>query len=487
MKQCASWAGPVLIVIAFVLGSLLHAQEAPSLSQPLPTYRLQPGDVLAITVQNQPQYSFPSLMVTPDGKISYPLAGEITAQGKTLGEITAILVEALRQELRHPQVTVSIVSAQPQNIYVLGEVQRPGPYDLLAARVESVSVPVAIGMAGGYTAYALRTYVTVIRKGSEPERIPLTAASQQQDAPADPGIRLFPGDTIVVPRISQRVSVLGEVASPGQYELLADDNILTMLSKAKGPTPKADQERALLLRADGTQVQVSLRGLRDGTIRAEDLPRLQDGDVLLFLEGRNDVVVLGEVSNPGTLLIAPQMTVSDALAQAGGPTENADLERVEVVDRQGNKRVVTLTDEKGQLTADRLEGEEVLLKGGETIVVPRLERFVSVLGYVKSPGRVRFQPGDRVADVVALAGGPIAGEARPDQTVLIRPTRQPNQTETVTCDLARVLKGEADPGNLAVKHMDIVYVPGMSEIERRRKDWLRNLLQVSGLLAIWTR
>jgi protein involved in polysaccharide export with SLBB domain len=253
-------------------------------------------------------------------------------------------------------------------------------------------------------------------------------------------------------------------------------------------TAEADQERALLLRANGTRIEINLRGLKEGTIRAEQLPPLQNGDTLLFLEARNDVVVLGEVATPGSIALLPRMTVADALAKAGGPTPEADLEHVEVIDRQGGKRTLALADEKGQLTADQLAAEQAFLKGGETIIVPRLERFVSVLGYVKSPGRVAFQPGETVADVVARAGGPLAGEARPDQTLLIRPGVQPGQSEAITCDLTKVLRGEPEPANVPVKHLDIVYVPGTPEMERMgRKEWIRTLLQLGSILAIWNR
>jgi polysaccharide export outer membrane protein len=488
MPRAVSWVllGLGCLAAALAWAPAVQAEEQAA-SQPPSSYRLQVGDVVAVTVQDQPAYSFPSLTVTPDGKISYPLAGEIVVEGKTVAELTAILVKVLKQELRDPQVTVSIVRAQPRNVYVLGEVQKPGPYDLMAAKVEWISIPAAIGMAGGYTAAAQRTYVTLIRGSKEPEQVSLQM-TDPAGLPLDPGIKLYPGDTIVIPRAADRVSVLGEVVSPGQYELLPVDNVLTMLAKAKGLTAEADQERALLLRANGTRIEINLRGLKEGTIRAEQLPPLQNGDTLLFLEARNDVVVLGEVATPGSIALLPRMTVADALAKAGGPTPEADLEHVEVIDRQGGKRTLALADEKGQLTADQLAAEQAFLKGGETIIVPRLERFVSVLGYVKSPGRVAFQPGETVADVVARAGGPLAGEARPDQTLLIRPGAQPGQSEAITCDLTKVLRGEPEPANVPVKHLDIVYVPGTPEMERMgRKEWIRTLLQLGSILAIWNR
>ncbi|MBC7286450.1 MAG: SLBB domain-containing protein [Armatimonadetes bacterium] len=485
-NQTPALAISLLLTLAFA--PLLRADETALQPSPPPDYRIQPGDVLAITVLNQAQYSFSSLTVTPDGKIAYPLAGQLAVEGKTVAEVASMITEVLKRELRQPQVTVSIVRAQPQNVYVLGEVQKPGPYDLMSARLQWVSIPTAIGMAGGYTARALSTYVTLIRKGGEPQQIPLQTTGGSKDSIVDPGIKLYPGDAIVIPRISDSVSVLGKVITPGQYELLPQDNILSILSKAGGLAPEADHERALLFRSNGTQIEISLRGLNEGTIKPDQLPPLQSGDTILILEARNDVVVLGEVQKPGSIPLAPQMTVADAIARAGGPTQDADLERVEIIDRQGNKRTVALANEKGQLTADQLKGQELQVCGGETVVVPRIERYVSVLGYVKNPGRFRFEPGERIAELVARAGGPIPGEARPDQTVLIRPGAQPGQAEILTCNLSSVLQGKTDLGNVQVRHMDIVYVPGKPEVERMtNKDWIRSLLQLGSILAVWSR
>ncbi|MGD9520152.1 MAG: SLBB domain-containing protein [Armatimonadota bacterium] len=447
------------------------------------TYRVRIGDTLAITVQKHPEYSLSSVTVPLDGVIYYPLAGALKVTDKTLDELTQLITDALKRELRQPAVTVNVVRSQPRYVYVWGAVNKPGPVDLDAAKVDSLSVPGAVGMAGGYSYGADDSFVTVVRIGQEPQRVPLETKRPELDVPSDPGIKLVAGDTLIVPEIKAWVSVVGEVEQPGHFTLRPMDNILSLLAQAKGLTPRADRERALLLRPNGEQIELSIGGAIDGTIDASKLPQPRDGDVVVFLPARNDVVVLGEVNKPGTIELLPEMTVLDALAAAGGQTKQADLSKVEIVQRDGTTRTVVLADVGGQLTLKFENPEDGRLYGGETIRVPKTQRFVSVLGFVQSPGVIDFEPGDRVSDVVARAGGDIKGQAKPQHTTLLRAGANRDQVEVVECDLTRILQGQAPEANIEVRNGDMIYVPG--EADRfTRSDLIRTFLQLGSILVV---
>jgi len=92
-------------------------------------YCLGPGDVLQIIVADHPELTFAgqdAIQIRPDGKFSYPYASEIMAEGKTVAQVTAALVEALKHHLRSPDVAVNVTKYRRQEIYLLGEVEKPG-------------------------------------------------------------------------------------------------------------------------------------------------------------------------------------------------------------------------------------------------------------------------------------------------------------------------------------------------------------------------
>jgi len=96
-------------------------------------YRLGPGDVLSIAVLGHEELSYRErepITVRPDGKVSLPLMSTVEVAGKTPGEVEELLTAALSKRYKHVDVVVNILRPRPRRIYVLGEVQEPGAFDL---------------------------------------------------------------------------------------------------------------------------------------------------------------------------------------------------------------------------------------------------------------------------------------------------------------------------------------------------------------------
>src|SRR5208283_4142149 len=87
-------------------------------------------DVLDISVWQEPNVSR-SVPVRPDGKISIPLVNDIQAAGLTPMQLAASITESLKKFLNKPQVTVTVTAINSQRVFVVGEVNRPGPLPLL--------------------------------------------------------------------------------------------------------------------------------------------------------------------------------------------------------------------------------------------------------------------------------------------------------------------------------------------------------------------
>src|SRR5262245_32590193 len=120
----------LLLSIALLPGFGLSGSEARADEQdaPSPTavpYRIQPGDVLLISVWKESDLQGETL-VRPDGGLSFPLAGEIQASGRSVEEVRAVIGARIQKYIPEALVTVAVKTIGGNHIYVLGKVNRPG-------------------------------------------------------------------------------------------------------------------------------------------------------------------------------------------------------------------------------------------------------------------------------------------------------------------------------------------------------------------------
>lgn len=150
---------------------------------PADTYRIDTGDGISITVYGEPDLSIKDERVKGNGKISYPLLGDIEVRGRTASELQRHITRMLSDGyLKKPNVTVSIDTFRL--FYIKGEVRNPGGFNY----VDGLTVEKAVALAGGYTERASERNITVVRDGDPTQR-----ARQ-----ATPGMRIRPGDVITV-------------------------------------------------------------------------------------------------------------------------------------------------------------------------------------------------------------------------------------------------------------------------------------------------
>ena len=158
-----------------------------------PDYKLVPGDKLRIEVYKDAQLS-QNLQVRPDGKITLPLIGDLPASGRTSNELRDAITSSLKEYNTNPVVTVIVVETVPATIYVMGEVNNPGPQPLNG----EVTVLQALATAGGFKDFAKTKDIRIQRKS---EAGLITLRFNYKDAVNGTGkiIVLQPGDTIIVP------------------------------------------------------------------------------------------------------------------------------------------------------------------------------------------------------------------------------------------------------------------------------------------------
>ncbi|MBK5970785.1 MULTISPECIES: polysaccharide biosynthesis/export family protein [Thiorhodovibrio] len=158
-------------------------------------YGLQPGDIILISIWGEEGLDRP-VLVGPDGRISFPLVGNLQAGGRTVEELTGIIAKRVSRYVPNPLVTVSLQDIPGNRIYILGRVNKPG--DFVIGR--DVQVMQALAMAGGLTAFADRKSINVLRTVDGKQlQIPFNYKEVERGKNLQQNIPLQAGDVIVVP------------------------------------------------------------------------------------------------------------------------------------------------------------------------------------------------------------------------------------------------------------------------------------------------
>jgi len=155
-------------------------------------FELGPGDVIHISVWREVELTQNSV-VRPDGLISLPFAGEVHVAGKTPLAAQDLIRSLLSKYFTNPNVTVSVVEIHSRQVYITGQVQRPGSYPLLA----SCTVLQLIASAGGLTPYAHKKNIVVLDADSHPIAHFNYASEVKGNASKEQYLQ--PGFTVVVP------------------------------------------------------------------------------------------------------------------------------------------------------------------------------------------------------------------------------------------------------------------------------------------------
>ncbi len=164
-------------------------------------FLLGPEDVLDIVVWKNEDLSQKAVVVRPDGMISMPLIGEITAGGLTANQLASQIASRLKEFKERPAVTVSVKEVNSYYVYVLGEVVKPGKYPLKS----HATVLQAVAVANGFTVYAAKNRMQVIRNvqtedGKSHEiRIPARYDDLMSGRGEIGNFVLKSGDVVVVP------------------------------------------------------------------------------------------------------------------------------------------------------------------------------------------------------------------------------------------------------------------------------------------------
>ncbi|HWP81646.1 MAG TPA: SLBB domain-containing protein [Bacteroidota bacterium] len=388
-----------------------------------PSYLLGPGDEIVISVWGETKLYY-QLVVNREGNILIPDVGPVNAMGSTIQQFRDKLVRrmtAVYSGLRNGGpgantfLDVSLGRLRTIQIFVLGDVERPGGY-----QVSSMSTAFhALYLAGGPAVTGTLREIRIVRPGFNLPPTDLYDYLLRGNRTND--IRLQDGDVVFVKPAGKRAAIQGRVVRPAIYELKENETLADLLALAGGLRFDAYVNRVHVERIVPFD-QRSLIGktIQDIDLRFEKLRdllsskfALEDGDVITVREitelPENRVVITGNVKKPGPYQLKPGMRVKDLIMAADSLERNTFSERGTLFRLLPNlRREILAFNPRLALEGD--EAHDLQLANEDSLVIYKESQFfpqrvVSIAGAVRKPGIFPRHEKMNVADLVVLAGG----------------------------------------------------------------------------------
>lgn len=181
-----------LVVLSMVVTGPVSAQQQAQMPD---AYKIGPEDVLSISVWKNAEVSR-TVPVRPDGMISLPLLNDVQAAGLTPMQLRDVLSQKLAEYEPSPEISVTVVGVNSFKVSIIGEVQRPGRYDLRSWS----TVLDALALVGGFKDFAARDRIVILRpEGKAMKRIPFNYKKVILAGGEGENFFLQPGDIILVP------------------------------------------------------------------------------------------------------------------------------------------------------------------------------------------------------------------------------------------------------------------------------------------------
>jgi polysaccharide biosynthesis/export protein len=368
-------------------------------------YILGAGDIIEVIVFNVPEYSGQHRIST-NGVINLPLIGRAPVKDLTLNQAADVIAASYIDQLQSPIVTINVLQQRPVQIAIAGEIAQPGLYTLAAQGTAYPRLFEVLLQAGGLTQAADLKNVEVRRQGTNGQldtlNVDLLALLQEGDISQN--IYLRDGDAIVIPS-----------------SVTMDRNALTQLSASN-------------LRASSNQPI--------------------------------NVAIVGAVTQPGPYQLGEggaQVTVVQALQQAGGIDPAADLRNVQLQrrTRQGSEQVFDINLWEALQTGDLTQ--DLALQQGDTLFVPTAANAsveeitalassslstgnisVNIIGEIESPGKLDVRANTSFNQAILAAGG-LNRRSRSEATLIRFNANGTVDRQSIDVDLSKEINPETNP------------------------------------------
>ncbi len=449
-------------------------------------YKVGPGDIFGLSISSSTPFSI-EVIVTPEGSILIPTVGNINIAGLTLEQSKQKIANSVKNKYSMSEVNFVLMVPRIFKVTVIGEVEFPALYNAQATD----RVGVIIAHANGEKEYvglnpvnkktngSTRNIKVIHRSGTE-IFIDLELYKSTRNTKYNPYLQ--DGDVIIIPKKQigkNYLAIYGEVNFQGTYEYLESDNLKNLILIAGDVSSLADLKNVEVTRWNNQTQKDEIIKL-DLQSNPENFGFvLKRGDrvnifSIISTNFNYTVRVDGEVNNPGIYPITKEATyLSEIINRAGGFTKFASMNSSKIARRlvtHSELEVEKLEGIRGNLAPEDIEyfntetalrinreivvvdfndifkennkSADVLLKSGDVISIPSIQKNIYIYGQVAKPGYIPLLSSNKVDDYINFAGGFLENAKSGDIKIIKSSTKE-----------------WVDPSETTIEDGDYIFVP----------------------------
>jgi protein involved in polysaccharide export with SLBB domain len=427
-----------------------------------PDYVLGPGDGVNIDIWGGVAQRL-RRVVDRSGRLALPEVGSIDVSGRTLGDVQRVVQAALRTQFHEVEADVSLSRIRSVRLYVVGEVENPGAYD-----ISSLSTPLnALYAAGGPTSRGSLRHLRLYRGKELVQEV--DAYDLLLHGVHNSISRIQSGDTLQVPAMGAEVTVEGMVMHPAVYELGNEKTLAEALQLAGGVLPSGTyrhiQVERVIAHQSHTMLQLDMPEGNDqqSVNKALDDFAIQDGDKIrispILPYSERTVYLDGHVFRPGKYAYHDGMKLTDVVHSYNDLLPEPYKQHAEVIRLQAPDYTPTvLAFNLGDALAGK--DQDLTLKPFDTVRVFGRYDFedqpaVTVSGEVRDPGDHVTNGSTHLRDAIYLSGG-ATPEAELDDAQVFRHTED-GKLKVISVNLQKALAGDVKD-NILLAPKDRIFV-----------------------------
>lgn len=445
------------------------------------SYILDFGDVLELQLIGQ-KSSIEKLVIKRDGSINLKDIGKINIEGLPLSEAVNLIKTKINQSFIGVEAYVTLTNVRDIQIIMAGDLYNPGPYTLNG----NSNIFHALSVAGGPSSIGSYRSIDLIRNNEKIETIDLYQTFIYGKGSFNK--RLRSGDIVFVNPVNKIINITGAVKRPGKYEIIANENLDTLIKFSNGLNAYAD--------LNNIQFQRIINGVIESipvkTISEFKNIDANDGDSIFIRQYPfRSIEIQGAVLNPGTYLMNEGDNLNDAIRKAGGLTkaaysfgsvfENKKTEEInkEALQKLYEESIRSISDivketasqsdfsplveiiselkdvePSGRVIIDLDSNDEdsMLIQNGDMLLIPEKTNQVYLYGAIASNGAALHQPGKNIDYYIQKKGG-FSGSVDKDGIYVLYPNG-----ESVQIKISKnVFKNQAK--KIEIYPGSIIYVP----------------------------
>ncbi len=424
-------------------------------------YILGSGDNLIIRIWGKIEQQI-EVNIDNNGKIYIPKIGNILLSGISYKNAHTVIKKALQKQYVNFELSLTMGSLKTIKVFILGEVNNPGSYDISSLS----TLFTALHAANGPTKKGTLRNIKLKRNNKTITTVDLYQYLLSGNNNHDQKLKNY--DTIFVPPIGSIIKIEGDVKRPAIYELNGKTSVHSAIYKlAGGVWGTSDQSIISVKRIKNNKHRTLLNIETNHKNLVETLKKtiVKDNDQItissILDEEKNTVRIIGAIKKPGIYSYTPNMSLLNLIQKAEGIASRADKKKIKLFRYISNQQ-------KELIIIDGTEKETLIntkLKDWDVIEIDEIiKEYVFIQGSVKSPGTYQRFKNLTVSDLIQLAtlspSAALKGE-------LIKYNAE-NESKVISLNISNILSNPQSTENYVLEANDTIFIPDNPELKTKK-------------------